>query len=78
MVNHDNETCEEYLDRLESAKQKRKRDKEDKASAKEVKRIAKECPGCGAQIQKTSGCDHMTCESAPPQAVKHVLIHNSP
>lgn len=22
-----------------------------------------ECPGCGARIERTSGCDHMTCKT---------------
>jgi hypothetical protein len=40
----------------------RKREEEDEKSEMEVKRISKECE-CGARIQKTDGCDHMTCET---------------
>jgi hypothetical protein len=39
-----------------------RRQEEDKKSEIEVKKISKECE-CGARIQKTDGCDHMTCES---------------
>ena len=31
------------------------------ASERYVKEISKLCPGCGAAIQKTEGCNHMTC-----------------
>jgi hypothetical protein len=34
------------------------------ASLVEVKKSSVKCPGekCGYRIQKTSGCDHMTCK----------------
>ncbi|KAF2671204.1 hypothetical protein BT63DRAFT_438699 [Microthyrium microscopicum] len=56
---HSGESCEEYTYRTRPKHQR----KEDRASEKLVGRIAKICPGpnCGVKIQKTAGCDHMTC-----------------
>ena len=31
------------------------------ASERYVRQISKACPGCGAAIEKTEGCNHMTC-----------------
>jgi hypothetical protein len=47
---------------------RRKHYRENKASLATVKSIAKTCPnmGCGAQIQKIAGCDHMTCKCLSP------------
>jgi E3 ubiquitin-protein ligase RNF14 len=61
MVNHDGETCTSYTARM-AIKRKHEQDREDEeASQAEVKRISTECPGCHIQIQKSAGCDHMTC-----------------
>ena len=62
MANHDGESCAEYNVRMEELKRRRERDEQDdEASQAEVKRIAMECAGCHAQIEKNGGCDHMTC-----------------
>jgi len=38
--------------------------KEDEDSVKEIKTMgAKPCPSCGVNIEKESGCDHMTCRT---------------
>ena len=42
----------------------RRRQEEDKESEQTVKTISKECE-CGAHIQKSEGCDHMTCKYCP-------------
>jgi hypothetical protein len=54
---HGGETCEEY------DKRTRKQRKNDKLSEKHVKEITKPCPGCKKNVNKYSGCDHITCES---------------
>ena len=60
---HEEETCEEYETRIQELKRKREvEERNEEASRKKVKSIARECPGCGAMIQKISGCDHMTCK----------------
>jgi hypothetical protein len=64
---HEGETCKEFERRLEAEKnaqeeQARKRREQEEASVQAVKQRARECPGCGAQIEKVSGCDHMTCK----------------
>ena len=68
---HENETCNTYTERMERERQERearqeedtRRKREDEeASAAEVKKNAVECPGCGVQIHKMAGCDHMTCK----------------
>jgi hypothetical protein len=39
----------------------------EEASIAEVGRSSVECPGCGANIHKTAGCDHMTCKFVSKQ-----------
>lgn len=68
---HENETCAMYTQRVERERQEkeareeqdaRRKREEEEASAAEVKKNAVECPGCGVQIHKMSGCDHITCK----------------
>ncbi|KAF1348149.1 hypothetical protein BDV97DRAFT_356879 [Delphinella strobiligena] len=56
---HDGETCDQYEYRVSGRKAK----DEEVKNKKYLEKEAKQCPGmgCGAWIQKTSGCDHMTC-----------------
>ncbi|TGJ83110.1 hypothetical protein E0Z10_g5667 [Xylaria hypoxylon] len=54
---HSGETCEEYDRRT------RKQRKSYKLSEKHVKETTKPCPGCKKNVNKYSGCDHITCES---------------
>jgi hypothetical protein len=73
MAFHTGETCAAYDNRLAREQQeieegKRLRENQEELSKKEVERCAMVCPGCGVPIQKTSGCDHMTCKVFPPQA----------
>lgn len=62
---HDNETCEEYEYRTSGQKDRDERKKEEEASKKAVKSLAKKCPkeGCGSPIQKNGGCNHITCKA---------------
>ena len=55
---HTGKTCAESR-----AGQRKKADKEDETIAL-VAKISKKCPNanCGANIQKVSGCDHITCK----------------
>ncbi|KAI0530420.1 hypothetical protein GGR58DRAFT_232450 [Xylaria digitata] len=52
---HSGETCEEYDRRT------RKQRKSYKLSEKHVKETTKPCPGCKKNVNKYSGCDHITC-----------------
>ncbi|KAI1342463.1 hypothetical protein F5Y15DRAFT_305025 [Xylariaceae sp. FL0016] len=52
---HHGETCEQYDRRT------RKQRKNDRLSEKHVKEITKPCPGCDKNVNKYSGCDHITC-----------------
>ena len=54
---HHGESCSEY-DRRIVARQARAEHK----SEKEIKRVAKRCPGCRRFINKNGGCNHMTCK----------------
>ncbi|KAH7555580.1 hypothetical protein BM1_07203 [Bipolaris maydis] len=54
---HENETCAEYDKRIETEKEE-----EEAASVALLKEKAQKCPGCGSQIEKTTGCDRMTCK----------------
>lgn len=42
---------------------KRLKKEENKASKQLMAKIAKICPGCKRPIEKSYGCDHMTCKS---------------
>ncbi|KAF2632608.1 hypothetical protein BU25DRAFT_319705, partial [Macroventuria anomochaeta] len=57
MLWHKGETCREY----EYRTNKKIRKEEEKASKKWMKEKAKHCPGCKRPIEKSYGCDHMTC-----------------
>jgi E3 ubiquitin-protein ligase RNF14 len=65
---HENEACTHYNERIELERVEREardegvrvRREQDEASAAEAGRLSVECPGCGVQIQKIDGCDHMT------------------
>ncbi|KAI2606570.1 hypothetical protein GGR54DRAFT_633416 [Hypoxylon sp. NC1633] len=52
---HRGETCDEYEHRT------RRQRRNDKASEKAVKEITKPCPGCNKNVDKYTGCDHVTC-----------------
>lgn len=54
---HHGETCSEY-DRRIATRQARAEQK----SEREIKRVAKRCPGCRRFINKNGGCNHMTCK----------------
>jgi hypothetical protein len=57
---HEDETCEDY----QAAAAKRRNEDEEK-SLKTVKQVSRPCPGCGANIDKFAGCDHITCKMIP-------------
>jgi hypothetical protein len=66
---HEDETCADYDRRVQLEKEMEGIQREQEAaSLAEVQRCAVVCPGCQAPIQKTSGCDHMTCKSFSPIA----------
>jgi hypothetical protein len=55
---------QEALKQLELKLQEQKqREKEIELSESWLKEHAKQCPGCASWIQKTEGCDHMSCHS---------------
>lgn len=56
---HEDQTCEEY-----QVVAKRRSEEEEK-SLEAVKQVSRPCPGpgCGVNIDKFAGCDHVTCES---------------
>jgi len=61
---HPGFSCEDLrreLAKEESHAAERKR-QEEEASEVEVQRVAKVSPQCGVNIQKSTGCDHMTCK----------------
>lgn len=62
---HEGETCQEYNYRTDG----NLKGAEEAASADLLSRTTKNCPRptCNAPIEKTDGCDHMTCSSKPRQ-----------
>lgn len=62
---HTGETCQQYEYRTSG----RQREAEEKATEAMIDNISKKCPGprCGWRIQKTDGCDHMTCRRCKHQ-----------
>lgn len=51
--------------KVEKEEEERRRAEEEEVSNEVVGKTAVNCPGCGAMIEKTSGCDHMTCKNIP-------------
>jgi DNA-directed RNA polymerase subunit RPC12/RpoP len=77
---HDDETCTLFDERVarESAMQEeeqRRRDEAEQASVQEVAQSSVECPGCGANIAKNGGCDHMTCKFSQIQSLNSRSSH---
>jgi IBR domain, a half RING-finger domain len=70
---HQEQTCDQYREWLADAPRRDEAEKAriaeqnqaEKESAKYLSKSAKTCPNgaCGAQIQKTVGCDHMVCSA---------------
>jgi len=62
---HSDETCDQYDYRISGHQA---RDEEAKTEAM-IDSVSKKCPGanCGWRIQKTDGCDHMTCRKCRHQ-----------
>ncbi|KAF9698689.1 hypothetical protein EKO04_002967 [Ascochyta lentis] len=54
---HKGESCKQYDYRTN----KKIRKEEERASKRLMQEIAKICPGCKRPIEKSYGCDHMTC-----------------
>ncbi|KAI1799705.1 hypothetical protein F4811DRAFT_76711 [Daldinia bambusicola] len=52
---HKGETCDEY------EKRTRRLRKNEEASERQIKETTKPCPGCQRNIDKFTGCDHVTC-----------------
>lgn len=63
---HTDETCAQYQERIakEREEELRIQKEQDEASLAEVTKVSVACPGCGANIQKSYGCDHMRCKTA--------------
>ncbi|KAK0729114.1 hypothetical protein B0T21DRAFT_413216 [Apiosordaria backusii] len=54
-VSHPEETCKQYR------KKQKDRQAQEEASEREVAGMTKDCPKCGRRVNKTAGCNHITC-----------------
>lgn len=56
---HEEQTCDNYQAEVKRAK---RRNKDEKKSLEAVKKLSRPCPGpgCGINIDKYTGCDHVT------------------
>ena len=59
---HKGQTCAEYA--VRGKLERLPKEEQDRLAEEVVRREAVKCPGtgCGANIQKTEGCDHMICK----------------
>lgn len=68
---HEDETCDAYQERIQGEE---KRKDEERLSVDKVRAISKACPHCGINLDKYTGCDHVTCTALfGPHAVRDVL-----
>ena len=60
---HEDETCDEFDYRV-SGRQARDQENQNQASEDTIGRTTQICPNdrCKARIERSTGCDHMTCE----------------
>jgi hypothetical protein len=70
---HTGETCETY-DVRKKFENMSVVEQED-ASLAVVAKQTKKCPGCGYNILKSTGCDHMTCKFAVLTALLSMMLH---
>ena len=67
---HEEDTCESFqTEKAEDPLGKVQRAEQEQLSAEAVKMISKPCPKCTANLDKYTGCDHVTCKfptSSPP------------
>ncbi|KAF2815032.1 uncharacterized protein BDZ99DRAFT_189117 [Mytilinidion resinicola] len=60
---HEGETCAEFDYRTDGTQKM----EEERASERLIQETAKKCPGCKGNVEKMSGCDHMTCSKCRHQ-----------
>ncbi|KAK6432315.1 hypothetical protein LTR95_011517 [Oleoguttula sp. CCFEE 5521] len=60
---HEGQTCAEHQQAIRMAHDHAQENEQSEALVKE---ISKPCPGCGINLQKNGGCDHMSCGSLLP------------
>lgn len=56
---HEEQSCTEYQEGL---KREPEKVREEELSLAKVKAVSKPCPNCSTNIDKFTGCDHVTCE----------------
>ena len=58
---HEAETCNVYQERRREEEAQRARQEENKLSLETVSKVSKPCSACKTNLDKYTGCDHVTC-----------------
>jgi len=69
---HEEQTCDEYQ------ADKKRRSEDEQKSLDAVKQVSRPCPGpgCGINLDKYTGCDHVTCETMHTTSCRSRTITN--
>ena len=71
---HEGQTCIEYDDDESQIE----RMEQEEATAKRIAKSSQICPKCGNGVERSEGCDHMTCKFVPTDDIPAYLTYPTP